>query len=176
MTGQVILNGTMLAESQASQSRETGRTASEAAATQAVEQLVREHARFVFRIAFSVLRDHHEAEDAAQECFLRVLKVKDRLHEVREQKTWLARIAWNCALDRSQKVRARLHSDVSLSHGEDDSTIALSGPLINALRDHAANPEQLAAGAQMSALLERAISALPENLRVTLQISTLQEL
>src|SRR5438309_1989710 len=165
MTGQVILNGTMLAESPASQSRETGRTASEAAATQAVEQLVGEHARFVFRIAFSVLRDHHEAEDAAQECFLRVLKVKDRLHEVREQKTWLARIAWRCALDRSQKVRARLHFDVSLSDSEghgNDSTGALADPLIAALRDHAANPEQLAAGAQMSALLERAISALPE--------------
>src|SRR5436305_15031605 len=137
MTGQVILNGTMLAESQASQSRETGRT-SEAAATQAVEQLVREHARFVFRIAFSVLRDHHEAEDAAQECFLRVLKVKDSLREVREPKTWLGRIAWNCALDRSQKVRARLHSDLSLSDSEGHADE--SGGVLAALRDQAARP------------------------------------
>src|SRR5947209_15106844 len=173
MTGQVILNGTMLAESQASQSREGDRTAGEAAATQALEQLVREHARFVFRIAYSILRDHHEAEDAAQECFLRVLKVKQRLPEVREQKTWLARIAWRCALDRSQKVRSRLHSDLSLSNSEagDDSAATLA-----ALRDTAADPEQLAASTQMSALLERVVATLPEDLRITLQISTLQEL
>ncbi len=174
MTGQVILNGTMLAESPASQSREADekRTAGEAAATQALEQLVREHARFVFRIAFSILRDHHEAEDAAQECFLRVLKVKQRLPEVREQKTWLARIAWRCALDRSQKLRSRLHSDLSISDSEaDDSAATLA-----ALRDHAADPEQLAASAQMSALLERVVATLPEDLRITLQISTLQEL
>ena len=36
----------------------------------------------VFRIAYSILRNHHDAEDAAQECFLRVWKHKDRLHEV----------------------------------------------------------------------------------------------
>ena len=65
MTGQVILNGTMLAESSASQSRETEATTAEAAATLAVEQLVREHARFVFRIAYSILRDHHEADAEA---------------------------------------------------------------------------------------------------------------
>jgi len=172
MTGQVILNGTMLAESPASQSREADRHASEAAATQALEQLVREHARFVFRIAFSILRDHHEAEDAAQECFLRVLKVKQRLPEIREQKTWLARIAWRCALDRSQKVRSRLHSDLSLSNSESDDPAAT----LAALRDPAADPEQLAASAQMSALLERVVATLPEDLRITLQISTVQEL
>jgi RNA polymerase sigma-70 factor (ECF subfamily) len=172
MTGQVILNGTMLAESPASQSREAERMANETTATQAVEQLVREHARFVFRIAFSILRDHHEAQDAAQECFLRVLKVKQRLPEVREQKTWLARIAWRCALDRSQKLRSRLHSDLSLSGSEgEDSTATLA-----ALRDSSADPEQLAASAQMSALLERVVATLPEDLRITLQISTLQEL
>src|SRR5438270_12569908 len=172
MTGQVILNGTMLAESQASQSRETGRTASEAAATQAVEQLVREHARFVFRIAFSILRDHHEAEDAAQECFLRVLRVKHRLPEIREQKTWLARIAWRCALDRSQKLRSRLHSDLSISDSEHEDSVAT----LAALRDTAADPEQLAASGQMSAMLDRVVATLPEELRITLQISTLQEL
>ncbi|HYL92183.1 MAG TPA: sigma factor, partial [Alphaproteobacteria bacterium] len=39
----------------------------------AVEQLVAQHTLLVFRIAYSVLRNHADAEDAAQECFLRVL-------------------------------------------------------------------------------------------------------
>lgn len=167
MTGQVILSETMLgiAGSNASEAREADR-----AISAAVEQLVREHSRFIFRIAFSILRDHHEAEDAAQEVFLRVMKYKQRLPEVREQKTWLARIAWRCAIDRSQKLRARLHSDLSLD-ANDGSAATLA-----AIRDMTADPEQLAASAQMSALLQRMISSLPDDLRITLSISTVREL
>src|SRR3982074_2563933 len=65
----------------------------------AVEQIVREHARFIFQIAYSVLRNHADAEDAAQEVFVRVLKYKSKLPEVRETKVWLARIAWRVSVD-----------------------------------------------------------------------------
>ncbi len=41
-----------------------------------VETLVADHSRMVFRIAYSILRNHHDAEDAVQECFLRVWKHK----------------------------------------------------------------------------------------------------
>ena len=39
-----------------------------------LDAAVREHARLVYRIANSVLRNLAEAEDAAQEVFLRVLR------------------------------------------------------------------------------------------------------
>ena len=52
-----------------------------------IETLVADHSRMVFRIAYSILRNHHDAEDAAQECFLRAWKHKDRLHEVSNTKT-----------------------------------------------------------------------------------------
>ena len=170
MNGQVILSDSMLgiAESRVASANERPR--SEDAA---VEQLVCEHARFVFRIACSILRDHHEAEDAAQEVFLRVLKYKKRLPDVREQKSWLARIAWRCAIDRSQKLRARGHSDLPLSQGDDDAEVASA---LRSLRDTSADPEQLAASAQMNSLLEKMIASLPDNLRTTLSISTVQEL
>ncbi len=44
-----------------------------------LEIAVREHARLVYRIAYSVLRDHHDAEDATQETFLRVLRYRRKL-------------------------------------------------------------------------------------------------
>jgi hypothetical protein len=44
-----------------------------------LELAVREHARLVYRVAYSVLRDHHDAEDATQETFLRVLRYRQRL-------------------------------------------------------------------------------------------------
>ena len=74
---------------------------------EAVEALVAEHTLMVFRIAYSVLRNHHDAEDAVQECFLRVLKYGKDLQQVRNPKTWLARIAWTTALDwRAPKHRS----------------------------------------------------------------------
>jgi len=39
-----------------------------------LESAVREHAKLVYRIAYSVLRNHHDAEDATQETFVRVLR------------------------------------------------------------------------------------------------------
>ena len=54
------------------------------AAAPTVETLVADHSRMVFRIAYSILRNHHDAEDAAQECFLRVWKHKDRLQGVQQ--------------------------------------------------------------------------------------------
>ncbi len=73
--------------------------------TEAVLELaVREHARLVYRIAYSVLRNHQDAEDATQETFLRVLRYRHKLEGVREQRTWLARIAWRTAIERRRKV------------------------------------------------------------------------
>ena len=41
-----------------------------------LELAVREHARTVYRIAYSVLRNHQDAEDATQETFVRVLRAR----------------------------------------------------------------------------------------------------
>jgi RNA polymerase sigma-70 factor, ECF subfamily len=44
-----------------------------------LELAVREHARMVYRIAYSVLRNHQDAEDATQETFVRVLRARRKL-------------------------------------------------------------------------------------------------
>src|SRR6202023_3549369 len=76
------------------------RAARAEAPLESLEMLVAQHTAMLFRIAYSILRNHHDAEDAVQECFLRVLKYEKRMEEVRNVKTWLARIAWTVALDR----------------------------------------------------------------------------
>lgn len=62
------------------------------------------HASMVFRIAYSTLRNHQDAEDAAQECFLRVLKAQRRLNQVRNTKTWLAIFPTPVALSEQEKL------------------------------------------------------------------------
>jgi RNA polymerase sigma-70 factor (ECF subfamily) len=160
MAGQAILGETVLKPALAME-----------ATAPTVETLVADHSRMVFRIAYSILRNHHDAEDAAQECFLRVWKQKDRLHEVSNAKTWLARVAWTTALDKRRSSRAMVSlSVVSLSDEQSGAELAQSIP------DLAVAADQQLATAQMQQMLERLIAGLPEDLRNTLELSTIQEL
>lgn len=160
MTGQAVLGETVLKSAMAME-----------AAAPTVETLVAGHSVMVFRIAYSILRNHHDAEDAAQECFLRVWRHKDRLHEVNNMKTWLARIAWTTALDKRRSSRAMAPLNmVSLS---DDQSGA---ELMQAIPDSAPVADEQLAGAEMQKLLERLIAGLPEELRHPLELSTVQEL
>jgi len=129
-----------------------------------LESAVREHARLVYRIAYSVLRNHHDAEDATQETFVRVLRYKKKLEGVRDPKTWLARIAWRVAVERSRK-----RPEISMSETE------VANAVIE-LRSQLASAEESTLGKEMAELLASLISALPGPLRDALRLSTIEEL
>jgi len=129
-----------------------------------LEAAVREHARLVFRIAYSVLRNHHDAEDATQETFMRALRYRRKLEGVRDPKTWLARIAWRVAV---QRGRRRKESSV------DEDAIAAA---VLQMRSQLTSAEEFTLEREMSGLLESLIAALPENLREPLRLSTIEEL
>ncbi len=127
-----------------------------------LELAVREHARLVYRVAYSVVRNHHDAEDVAQETFLRVFRHRGKLSGVITLHTWLARIAWRLALEHKRRIPARDSGNV------DD--------VVDRLRSSAANPDETLLESEMGDLLEKLISALPEKLRAPLTLSTLEEL
>ena len=130
-----------------------------------LENLVQQHARLVYRIAYAVLRRHHDAEDATQETFVRVLRYSRKLAGVEDHKTWLARIAWRVAVDRNrQQGRKR---EIPLDDPEK--------PLPEVASSDAAADDALH-GAQVSDVLERMIAALPEKLRQPLILSTIEEM
>ncbi|HKE32305.1 MAG TPA: RNA polymerase sigma factor [Candidatus Angelobacter sp.] len=132
---------------------------------ESIEALVAEHSMMAFRIAYSILRNHHDAEDAVQECFLRVLKHLKRMHQVRNPKTWLARIAWTTALDRrASRARVMMNEDASEAAG------------LSQIPDQGLAADEQLAGRQMQKLLEQMIATLPEELRYPLELSTVQEL
>jgi len=130
-----------------------------------LEALVREHSRLVYRIAYAVLRRHHDAEDATQETFMRVLRYSSKLSAVENAKTWLARIAWHVAVDRT-KQRGRTR-EVPLEDSEK--------PIIEVASSNTPADETVQ-GAQVSVALERMIAALPEKLRKPLILSTIEEM
>jgi RNA polymerase sigma-70 factor (ECF subfamily) len=77
----------------------------------ALAALVDQYAATLYRVAYSVLRNSADAEDAVQEAFLRVLRHRETLHEVRDQRVWLIRIVWNVVLDRKRRAKTRPETD-----------------------------------------------------------------
>ncbi|WHX51493.1 RNA polymerase sigma factor [Paenibacillus woosongensis] len=68
----------------------------------AFRELVSQYGPYVFRVAYSVLHDHKEAEDAAQEIFLQVYKSLPG-YRFEGFKTWLTRIAIHKSIDLKRK-------------------------------------------------------------------------
>lgn len=127
-----------------------------------LERIVGEHARLVYRIAFAVLRNHHDAEDAAQETFLKFLRHRKRWAEIANVRSWLAKMAWRAATDRAPR-----RAEISLEEAAD---------AVGRIRAEGADSELIASTAEMQALLARLIASLPRDLREVMALSTAQEL
>ncbi len=72
---------------------------------QAFGELVQRYERDVFNLAYRMLNERGEAEDAAQEAFLRAYANLDRYDQSRPFKTWLLSIASNHCIDRLRRRR-----------------------------------------------------------------------
>jgi RNA polymerase sigma factor (sigma-70 family) len=170
VAGEAILNGLAPVEPKAeSTSVERGRTAFQDRSVlkddEVIAALAREHSRMVYRIAYAVLRRHHDAEDATQETFMRVLRYSSKLAGVQEPKTWLARIAWRVAVDRS-RTHGR-QREISLDDPEK------SVPEVASLESSA---DETVQGIHVGEVIERMIAALPAKLREPLILSTIEEM
>src|SRR5208282_5979823 len=85
--------------------------ARERAEDAAISALADQYAGALYRVAYSVLRNPSDAEDAVQEAFLRVLRHRQTLAEVRDHRVWLIRIVWNIGLDRKRRAKTRPETD-----------------------------------------------------------------
>ena len=125
--------------------------------------LVSQYAGTLYRVAFSVLRNASDAEDAVQEAFLRVLRHRDTLGEVRDQRVWLIRIVWNIVLDRKRRAKTRPETD-------DVADLA------RVLPSEGLSAEERAAAAQHHAHVLGCVETLPTKEREVLMLSAFEEL
>jgi RNA polymerase sigma factor (sigma-70 family) len=77
-----------------------------AGSDQAFRLLVEKYRTDVFRTVYAVLRDQKEAEDAAQEVFIKIYRSLPR-YQHQGFKTWIIRIAVNHAIDCKRKMARR---------------------------------------------------------------------
>jgi RNA polymerase sigma-70 factor, ECF subfamily len=118
-------------------------------------QLV-ESSRLAFRVAFAVLRHRQDAEDVAQEAFIKAHRHFHRLRDRSRFQSWLVRVTWRLALDRQRSDRRRMVRE----QVEPDA--------------RPTNLEQDAVERDRAARLWRAIDALPEKLRLVVVLVNIE--
>jgi RNA polymerase sigma-70 factor, ECF subfamily len=157
-TSQVIYAGWMKIPNSA-----VNEEARQRAEDDALVALVDQYASALYRVAYSVLRDPADAEDAVQETFLRVLRHRDTLGEVRDHRVWLIRIVWNIVLDRKRRAKTRPETD-------DVAELARVLPCTGL------SAEEAAAAAQHHAHVLACVEQLPVKERQVLMLSAFEEL
>jgi RNA polymerase sigma-70 factor (ECF subfamily) len=73
----------------------------------AYDELVRAHQEAAFRAAYMITRDVADAQDAAQEAFIRAYDALGRFDVRRPFRPWILRIATNAALNRVKASQRR---------------------------------------------------------------------
>ena len=75
--------------------------------TDAFEELVRRYEEVAFRVAYLIVREEADAQDVAQEAFLRAYRSLDRYDAGQPFRPWLLRIVTNLALNNRRSARRR---------------------------------------------------------------------
>src|SRR5262245_43803063 len=70
----------------------------------AFDQLVARHQSAVYRAALAALRTREDAEEVAQDAFIRAWRALDRFRGERSFRTWILRIAWNRAISKRRSL------------------------------------------------------------------------
>ncbi|MEZ5288098.1 MAG: sigma-70 family RNA polymerase sigma factor [Vicinamibacterales bacterium] len=120
--------------------------------TEAFRWLVERHSRYLFSVVRRLTGSGADAEDVVQEAWLKAHRQLARFEERADVRTWLHRIAVNCAID---FIRARRHREDP--HDPADLT---SGPLGSRTIDGGAMPDRLAESGQIGSRVHQALEAL----------------
>ena len=127
--------------------------------------IVRQYWRKVFNVAYKFVGKHDEAEDLAQDIFLKIFKSLDTFDRRANFQTWLISVSRNLCIDHYRSVRKEretIDRDVDA----------------NELAPAAREPGPIAALEQADrvALLRKALAALPATLRKAVLMRDIQEL
>jgi RNA polymerase sigma-70 factor (ECF subfamily) len=127
--------------------------------------IVRQYWRKVFNVAYKFVGKHDEAEDLAQDIFLKIFKSLDTFDSRANFQTWLISVSRNLCIDHYRSVRKEretIDRDVDT----------------NELAPAAREPGPIAALEQADrvALLRKALAALPATLRKAVLMRDIQEL
>ena len=128
------------------------------------ERLMKAHERRVFQTAWRLLGRVEDAQDAAQEVFLRLYRYLDRYDPDRPLEPWLYRVTVNVCSDLGRRRKVRQATSL------DD--LETTKPLIST----APEPEAAATVAEERRIVEQALATLPEKERTALVLRDVEGL
>jgi RNA polymerase sigma-70 factor (ECF subfamily) len=132
---------------------------------QAWEQIVRQHWRKVFNVAYKFVAKHDEAEDLTQDIFLKIFKSLDTFDRRANFQTWLISVSRNLCIDHYRSVRKERETiDRDVDPGD-------LSPVSREVSPYAALEQR-----DRVALLREAMAALPETLRTAVLLRDIREL
>ncbi len=137
----------------------------------AFKQLVERHQRGVINLAHRFLDNREEAEDAAQEVFLRVLKAASKYRPEAMFTTWLYRIAANMCLNELRR-RKRVQ-EVSLE-SSDQYDEKRSGAGIVAPEE--TRPDMNMEREERNRIIQESLDTLPPNQRMAVILRRFEDL
>src|SRR5262245_66669307 len=90
----------------------------------AFQALVERHRSMVYRVAYQFAGNHHDAEDIAQEVFIKVYRSLDRFRHDSQLTSWMYRIVMNACIDH----RRRYRGSTSAASGDEAEYRMLNAP------------------------------------------------
>jgi len=129
----------------------------------AFAEVVARYQNVVYGLALSILRRREDAEEAAQDAFLKLFRARHTFDERKSLEPWLLRIAGNASRD---KLRRRRVSEVPLLRNEDDGWLELADP----------RAEPRGGAEHDGELVRRALEHLSDKVRLPLELKYLRGL
>jgi RNA polymerase sigma-70 factor (ECF subfamily) len=122
----------------------------------AFQALVERHRSMVYRVAYQFAGNHFDAEDIAQEVFLKVYRSLDKFRQDAQLSSWMYRIVMNACIDH----RRRQHPAAVAPFGEEAEQKLLNTP------EETPGPESRAYAGELGQVLESEINRLPHGQRI----------
>ena len=121
--------------------------------------LVERHSHNVFRLAYRMTGNRHDAEEVVQEAFLRGYQKLGQFAARSNFGTWVYRIAANYAIDR---MRQRQKEEARREVPRIEDSDGMENDPLNRVKDEAPTPERLAQSLELRKQMELALAALSE--------------
>lgn len=136
----------------------------------AFDELVHRYHRHAYNVAYRMTGNHNDAEDLTQETFLKAYRFFDRYRRDMPFENWLYRIMSNTFLDwlrRRPKISVR-SLDETIEHEDSESTLELP--------NSSEGPEALLIARELDDRLQRALTTLPHDFRITVILADIEGL
>src|ERR1035437_3085076 len=118
------------------------------------EQIVRQHWRKVFNVAYKFVGSHEQAEDLTQDIFLKMCRSLETFDRRANFQTWLISVSRNLCIDHYRSVRKERQTIDRDVPAEDLFPVSATVSPLAALENR-----------DLAALLRQALQALPQSLR-----------